>query len=71
MSDDKIKVLPPILPQATDELRAALEIHRRNLPFLKEYQQLQAQVTMAKYKALRAEGFTNQEALELCKEQHI
>ena len=70
MTDD-IKAAPPVIPQATDELRQALETHRRNLPLLIEYEQLQAQVTRKKFLALIDEGFTANEALELCKEQTI
>lgn len=69
--DDKPKVVIPIIPQVTDELRRALETHRRNLPFLIEYQQLQAQITRKKFEALVKEGFTDTQAIELCKEQNI
>lgn len=73
MSDDDkpVVIVPPVLPQATDELAVALETHRRNVPFLIEYQVLQAKVTRAKYLALLTEGFNEKQAIALCKEQHI
>lgn len=69
--DDKVKPVEALIPQVTDELRRAVETHRRNLPFLIEYQQLQAKVTRKKFEALVDEGFTDKQAIELCKEQHI
>lgn len=67
--DDKIKPVDALIPQATDELRRVLEEHRRNVPLLIEYQQIQAKVTRKKFLALTREGFTVNEAIELCKEQ--
>lgn len=69
MSDDTIKPVDALIPQATDELAMAVETHQRNIPYLIKYQQLQAKVTWQKYKALIDQGFTLQEAFELCKEK--
>lgn len=38
-----------------------------NLPMLVEYAKLMAQLHRAKYLALKAEGFEDNQALELCK----
>lgn len=62
MSD--IRALPT--PEA-DKLRAAVEEMRRTLPLLTEYHQLDAKIKRAKYDALLAEGFSPNQALELCK----
>lgn len=40
---------------------------RRTLPLLTEYHQLDAKIKRAKYDALLAEGFSPDQALELCK----
>lgn len=56
-----------LLPEVNDEMRAALEKMRRDMPILVEYMQIIAEMKMAKYKALVAQGFTSDQALELCK----
>lgn len=40
---------------------------RENLPAFLEYEELQAKVKRKKYLSLVNEGFTEQQALELCK----
>lgn len=40
---------------------------RENMPALMEYEAIQAKITWRKFCALQAEGFTPQQALELCK----
>jgi hypothetical protein len=52
----------------TSKLAVLIEQMRRDLPFLLESQVLSAQVTRAKYEALVAAGFTEQQALQLCKD---
>lgn len=41
---------------------------KENMPAQLEFQQLTAKLTRAKYLALVAEGFTESQALDLCKE---
>lgn len=52
--------LPP------DELAAALEQFKRQLPQLKQYQEYSAALIHAKYCALLKEGFDEKQALTLC-----
>jgi hypothetical protein len=60
---DKLTVLTgPI-----DKQRAALEELKRNLPTHIEFLSIHAQMIRAKYQALVAQGFTEAQALELCK----
>ena len=40
---------------------------KEQLPFMEEHLKLLATMTRAKYQALRAEGFSKDVALELCK----
>lgn len=56
-----------IMPVGSDKMRGELEAMRRNLPSLIEFYEIQAKLSMAKYKAFVAEGFTEAQALELCK----
>jgi hypothetical protein len=51
-----------------EKLQQSLAAYRMNLPVLIEYQILNAQVTRAKYNALLKEGFTPEQAVQLCRE---
>lgn len=53
----------PPTPNLTKELRNLVE----NLPVMLEYQTAVAQLQRARYKALLKEGFTEEQAIELCK----
>lgn len=59
----------PILPglAAPNLTKESLQKMRADLPVLTEYMTLYAAVIKAKYDALRTEGFTEQQALELCR----
>ncbi len=50
-----------------DKLRESLRQLERDLPVLLEMQKLSAQMIRAKFESLVAEGFTETQALELCK----
>jgi len=50
-----------------DKLRESVRQLERDLPVLLEMQKLSAQMTRAKFESLVAEGFTETQALELCK----
>lgn len=50
-----------------DELVLALRAMREKLPMMIEHQQLEAQITRAKFNALVKEGFTESQAIELCR----
>lgn len=56
-----------LLTGPVDKQRAALEELKRNLPSHIEFLGIQAQMIRAKYQALIAQGFTEAQALELCK----
>lgn len=60
MSEDKREQERAALAQAVRNLR-------ENLPALFELETLQAQITRKKFLALVAEGFSEQQALELCR----
>jgi hypothetical protein len=57
------------MPPASDmaEAKKALDESKRKLPLILEYTLIEAKMVRAKYVALMAEGFTAQEALDLCK----
>lgn len=59
--------MKPIELQARNDMRAAVEQMKRHLPELIEYAKLQAKIRKAHYDALLAEGFTAEQAIELCK----
>jgi hypothetical protein len=50
-----------------DKFRGAIDAMRRDLSNHIEYAQLQAKLRRASYLAYVGEGFTEQQALELCK----
>jgi hypothetical protein len=47
--------------------KESLEKMREQLPILIEHMGIMAKLTMAKYNALREEGFSDVQAIELCK----
>ena len=49
------------------QLEQGVEQTKRNMPLILEYITLQAKQRRAKYRALVKEGFTPEQALELCK----
>jgi len=51
-----------------DKLRRAMTELRTLLPAVLEHQIIMAQVTRARYNALIKEGFTEAQAIELCKQ---
>ena len=50
-----------------DEMRDELRKLQANIQTVLESQAIVAQITRAKYDALTAQGFTQEQALELCK----
>ncbi len=52
---------------AGPEMRVALDAMKETLPLLKEFEELRAQQRWSKYEALIKVGFTEEQALELCK----
>jgi len=56
-----------VLTGPINKQRAALEELKRSLPIHIEALEIQAQMIRAKYQALVAQGFTEAQALELCK----
>lgn len=50
-----------------DELMAAVAKMTRNLPIFIEMMQVDAKIRRAKFEALVNEGFSEQQAIELCK----
>lgn len=50
-----------------DKTREALRQMREGLAMLIEYQQLNAQLIRARYDALLKQGFSESQAIELCK----
>ena len=65
MSDKKLTVLPggAMKNNALEAIRQFSE----SLPILIEHSQLMAKLHKAKFDALKAEGFNDAQALELCK----
>lgn len=56
-----------VLTGTIDKQRAELEQLKRNLPTHIEFLAIHAQIIRARYLALVAQGFTEAQALELCK----
>ncbi|MCS3467111.1 hypothetical protein M2401_000832 [Pseudomonas sp. JUb42] len=56
-----------VLTGPIDKQRAELEALKRSMPMHIEFLAIQAQMIRAKYQALVAQGFTEAQALELCK----
>lgn len=54
-----------------DKARLALAELRDSLPIQIEYVVMTAQLTRAKFNALRKEGFTEAQAIELCRTNNI
>lgn len=50
-----------------NQLKRDLATFRENLPVHLEYAEIMAKITKAKYTSLIKEGFSKEEALELCK----
>lgn len=71
MSDGKFKLLEPEFNEAerksTAELESLVRSLRNNIELHIELNTMMTRVTRAKYEALRAEGFTDSQALVLCK----
>ena len=61
---DKISLLPT---GDKNELAANLEQVKRNLPFMLEYSRIKAQLAKADFDAYVKQGFSEEQALELCK----
>ncbi len=51
-----------------DDVLAGLELLRRNIEVMIEYSQLKARIRRQSFLAYVKEGFTEEQALELCKE---
>jgi len=65
--NDKVVGLPT---PDKNELREALEGMKRQREEMSEYIVLTAKMRMESFIALQAEGFTDEQALELCKNPH-
>jgi hypothetical protein len=60
--------MKPVNLDIPNEVRAGVEFLKRHMADVIELAQLQAKVKKATYDALIAEGFTEDQALELCTE---
>ena len=56
-----------LLENKNNEFGTALAFIKRTLPEILEMQIIVAEITDARFKALVARGFTQEQALELCK----
>lgn len=54
-----------------DEMAAAIEMLKRQLPLILEHTRLIAEIRKASYDAHLAQGFTEPQALELCKSREL
>ena len=71
MRNDGGDNLIPINISSKSELKAALESLKRDIEVMEEYTILVARVRWASYKAHIEQGFSEEEALELCKSLEI
>lgn len=72
MSDDdhpNLSLIKDHLPP--DEMKLAMESMKRSIDDMVEFQQYAARIHRAKYLACIEEGFTEPQALELCKSTRI
>ena len=51
-----------------DDMQGALEMLKRNLEVIAEYSQVKAEIRRKSFLAHVQQGFTEEQALELCKE---
>ena len=65
MRDEKLTLLHG--GNTKNQHRDAIRAIRESMPDLIEHMQLMAQLHKAKFDALKAQGFTDDQALELCK----
>lgn len=65
MSDHKLIVLPG--GATKNQLKEATRALQEGLPDMLEYERLTAQLHKAKFDALKEQGFTDEQALVLCK----
>ena len=68
MRSDKVVHLPGVGPEMPlDQKRLLLKKAREELPWVLEYAAYQAEIAFKKYKVLVAQGFSEQQAIELLK----
>jgi hypothetical protein len=59
---------PKVVPlQTKDEMKAGIDAMKRNMPIILEHMALVASMKRTYYLALVEQGFTEAQALELCK----
>jgi len=66
--DDKVKIKVLQGNGTPDAILEALRRTRKNFDYMKEVIELNAELQLHKYKSLKKAGFTDAEALELCKQ---
>lgn len=64
--DNKTDLKVVRLDVKPSELAASLSEYRNNIPHLIEYNKICAELWFKKFQALKEEGFTASEALQLC-----